>query len=90
MERNCYRSALRARFLFQLAVLTLSIVACVAYLGFHAYRSVVYGIISGLGGSALVLEFVELIDFFIETYVQSVAERNRFFIMVRKYWHQLR
>ena len=67
MERNCYRSALRARFLFRLAVLTLSIVACVAYLGFHAYRPVVWGIILGLAGSALVWAFVELIDFFVET-----------------------
>lgn len=90
MERNCYRSALRARFLFRLAVLTLSIVACVAYLGFHAYRPVVWGIILGLAGSALVWAFVELIDFFVETHVQFIAERNRFFIMVQEYWHQLR
>lgn len=90
MERNCYRSALRARFLFRLAVLTLSIVACVAYLGFHAYRPVVWGVILGLAVSALVWAFVELIDFFVETHVQFIAERNRFFIMVQEYWHQLR
>ena len=54
MGRNCYQRALRAHFLFRLTVLTLSIVACVAYLGFHAYRPVVYVIISGLAGSALV------------------------------------
>ena len=90
MEGNQYQKALRTRFLFRLAVLALSIAACVAYLWFHAYRPVVWGVILGLAGSALVWAFVELIDFFVETHVQFVAERNRFFIMVQEYWHQLR
>lgn len=65
-------------------------VACVAYLGFHAYRPVVWSVIWDLVGSALVWAFVELIDFFVETHVQFIAEWTRFFIMVQEYWHQLR
>lgn len=64
MGRNCYQRALRARFLFRLAVLALSIAACIAYLGVHAYRPVVWSVIWDLVGSALVWAFVELIDFF--------------------------
>lgn len=72
----------RARFSFRLAVLALSSAACVAYLGFHAYHSVVWSNIGGLAGSALVREFVELIGSFVEMHVQFIAERNRFLIMV--------
>lgn len=44
----------------------------------------------GLSGSTLTWAFVELVDFFIETYRQFIMERSQFLIMVERHWGQLK
>lgn len=87
MGRNCYHRALRTRFLFRLAVLALS--PALPIWGFMHIVQLSGVLFGGLVVSVLVWAFVELIGSLVETYVQFIAERNRFFIMVQEYWHQL-
>lgn len=90
MKQTRDQRVLCQRFLFRLLVLLFSVAGCILYGNFNNYSPTVWAIILGLSGSALVWSFVELFDFFIETYRQFTNERSQFFIMTEVHWSQLR
>lgn len=90
MEQTRDQRVLRQRFWFRLLVLLSSVAGCILYGIFNSYSPTVWAIILGLSGSALVWSFVELFDFFIETYRQFTSERSQFFIMTEEHWSKLR
>lgn len=90
MEQTRNQKVLRQRFLFRVIIMVLSGICCILYGFFNSCCPAFWGVILGLSGSALVWSFVELFDFFIETYQQFTNERCQFFIMTEHHWSQLR
>lgn len=90
MEQTRDQRVLRQRFWFRLFVFLFSAAGCISYCFFNSDWPTGWGVILGLAGSALVWSFVDLFDFFIETYRQFTSERSQFFIMTEAHWSQLR
>lgn len=90
MEQRRVQCVLRCRFWFRFSIFIISLIICIAYLKFYSCNPAVWGFILGLSGSTLTWAFVELFDFFVETYHQFASERSQFFLITEDYWSQLR
>lgn len=87
-ERNQY--ALRQSFIFRLLVLIASVFGCALYFILNADYPTLSGFVFGLSGSGFMWSLVEIVDFFIEIHKVFEKERSLFFVMLEKYWSQLR
>lgn len=89
MEFKRKQNVLRQKFWFRVSVCILSILFSISYIVCSG-KSVVWGVIIGICGSALVWSLVELVDFFINTFYQYESERNTFLGLVFEYFSKMK
>ena len=90
MEFKRKQTVLRQKFGFRFLVCILSLFGCCLYLKHNEQCPLLWGMILGLCGSALVWALVELIDWVIHTHYHYESERNSFYFLQENYFQKMK